>query len=85
MVTAVGAVGIFLGLYLMVSERSTCILLPERYRCTSPTSTYTPYKDADHLVLHTRLKPILRASGMAADATLLPPVIVDPLACAPIF
>ena len=29
MLTAVGAVGIFLGLYLKVSNRSACILLPE--------------------------------------------------------
>jgi hypothetical protein len=44
-----------------------------------------PYKDTGHLVLHTRLKPILYASGIAADAALLPRVIVDTLAYAPMF
>jgi hypothetical protein len=85
MVTAGGAVGIFLGLYLMVSDRSACMLLPELYRCTLPATTSTLYKDVGHLVLHTRLKPILCATGIAADTALLPRVIVDPLAYAPIF
>jgi hypothetical protein len=44
-----------------------------------------PYKDAGHLVLHTRLKPILCAGGIAADTALLPRVIVYSLAYAPIL
>jgi hypothetical protein len=44
-----------------------------------------PYKNAGHLVLHTSLMPILCASGIAADNALLPRVIVDSLAYAPIF
>ncbi len=41
-VTAVGAVGIFLGLYLMVSERSTCILLAERDADAPRQRQHTP-------------------------------------------
>ena len=41
MVTAVGAVGIFLGLYLWAPDRATCILLPGHYRCTWPATTST--------------------------------------------
>ena len=44
-----------------------------------------PYKDVGHLVLHTRLIPILCASGIAADTALLTRAVVDSLACAPIF
>jgi hypothetical protein len=51
-----------------------------------PANDYShPYEDAGHLVLHTRLNPVLCATGIAADTALLPPVTLDPLACAPMF
>jgi hypothetical protein len=59
MLTAVGAIGIFLGLYLMVSDRSPCILPPERDADAPGERLHAPYEDAGHLVLDTRLKPIL--------------------------
>jgi hypothetical protein len=72
---------------LIAHDRCPCILLPERYRCTLPATIYTLYEDADHLVVHTRLKRILCASGIAADTAFLPlpRVFVGSLACAPTF
>lgn len=61
------------------------VLPPKRYADATANDYTHPCEDAGYLVLHTRLKPIVGASGISADASLLPPVILDPLACAPMF
>ena len=68
---AVGAVGILASFTDGLS--SLCVYPSAGTMPMHPANDYThPYKDAGHLVLHTRLKPILCASGMAADTALLP-------------
>jgi hypothetical protein len=75
---AVGAVGIY---SLPMYPSAVTMAMHPANDCTHP------YEDAGHLVLHTRLKPILCAGGIAADTALLPlpRVIVGSLACALMF